>query len=122
MTPLTPREIFDHVAAHLLAQGRPALRRTERHNFKQCAYRGDDGCRCAVGCLITDPNYGPELEGLGVESTKVKAALEASGVPCTTENVAVMARLQDLHDNVDPSRWRLVLDVERAARFGAVSA
>lgn len=56
---MTRQEIFNTVADHLLAQGRPAM----RIGTKMCAYRSADGATCAVGCLIPDTHYTPEMEG-----------------------------------------------------------
>jgi hypothetical protein len=42
----TAQEVFDQVATHLLTQRQ---RSTTKGN---CAYRGDDGLKCAAGCLL----------------------------------------------------------------------
>lgn len=47
------QEVFTKVATHLLKQGRRALF-AEKNGFRSCAYRGDNGTKCAVGCLIKD--------------------------------------------------------------------
>ncbi len=52
----TPQSIFDKVATHLFEQGRPAL------NGNSCAYRGEEGRVCAIGCLITDEQYDRRME------------------------------------------------------------
>lgn len=55
--PMTNQEIFDTVAKHLFAQGKPAL-----DDYGACVYRGENGMRCAVGCLITDEEYSLDME------------------------------------------------------------
>jgi hypothetical protein len=57
---MNAQEIFDTVAAHLAKQGRPAV----SDAAGGCAYRGDDGAKCAVGCLILDEEYSSKMEGL----------------------------------------------------------
>lgn len=44
---------------HLIEQGRASTRKRTG-----CAYRGDDNTMCAVGCLISDEAYNPEMENL----------------------------------------------------------
>lgn len=66
---LTPQEAFDTVARHLFAQGRLALR--DFGGEEGCVYRGDDGCKCAVGILIPDELYDPKMEGHSAASDSV---------------------------------------------------
>lgn len=37
-----------------------------RNGREMCAYRGTDGLKCAIGHIISDENYSPEMEGNGV--------------------------------------------------------
>ncbi len=61
--------VFDKVVKHLLTQKR-------RSEGKQgCAYRGKDGDMCAVGCLISDKAYDPEIEGHSVYYLRVQENL-----------------------------------------------
>jgi hypothetical protein len=53
---LDKQKTFDTVLAHLRRQGRPAL------NKEGCRYRTSDGLMCAVGCLIPDARYSPDIE------------------------------------------------------------
>jgi len=63
---MSPQEIFDTVAAHLFTQGRQAVSRDGT-----CQYRTEDGLKCAVGCLIRDEDYNPEIEDLPAFNTRV---------------------------------------------------
>ena len=97
--------IFNRVAAHLLAQGRPSLSAIRRG---ACAYRGEDGLRCAVGCLIDDARYSETLEGHPVQLGGVLQAVKSSlGLqhlaPRTTD---LLTDLQRLHDLTPPEEWR----------------
>lgn len=72
---MTLQEVFDKVARHLLTQGqRSILRETGR-----CAYRGDEGCMCAVGVLIADEHYHPKLEDNSVGSGMFNRRFAAVG-------------------------------------------
>lgn len=62
---MTPEEIkserqmiFDTVAEHLAKQGHRAI-----DHAGTCRYRYDDGAKCAAGCLLSDDEYVPEMEG-----------------------------------------------------------
>ena len=76
--------IYRHVRRHLLEQGRCSTRPNVG-----CAYRGEGGAACAVGCLIPDERYSDDLEG--------KAAYYANFTP-----------------EMDVPRWPVL-----AAAFGA---
>jgi len=52
------QEVFDQVAKHLLTQNK-----SSRAADGYCAYRGEDNLRCAAGCLISDDEYDPKMEG-----------------------------------------------------------
>lgn len=96
---LTKQEIYDKVKAHLLAQGGPAM------NDGTCVYRSPDGKKCAVGCLITDEAYTPEIENVAVATIMEKAglirgALRQSGIEPTPSMLNFLAQLQNVHDDV----------------------
>lgn len=61
MTDLLHQQVYDTIASHLLAQGKPA--RINIKSIVQCAYRTDQGLKCAIGCLIPDDKYDPKMEG-----------------------------------------------------------
>ncbi len=68
------QDIYNRVKAALLAQGSRSVSDTG------CVYRSTDGKRCALGHLIDDEHYSPELEGNGCGSMIVIKALQASGI------------------------------------------
>lgn len=83
------QEIFDAVCEHLIKQGRPAMRKG------CCAYRGDNGTRCAVGFLIEDDEYRDIFEGKTVDELVAKfAAFDVKD----EETVALLCSLQYAHD------------------------
>ena len=62
---MTEQEIFNKVAVHLIKQNkRSVIYDDNGDDF--CRYRSEDGAMCAVGCLISDEEYLPEMEGESV--------------------------------------------------------
>lgn len=98
---MTPQEIFDKVAAHLLRQGRKSQSTDEWSTY--CLYRGPDGTKCAVGCLISDEAYKPYLERKGADEQPVLDALAASGI--VDPDKTFLRDLQILHDQFSPKEW-----------------
>lgn len=104
---MTLQEIFDQVSKHLLAQNA----KSERKGYKGgmlCAYRGNNGKSCAVGCLIADKDYNEDLEGLSVEHPKVQDAL---GEVLATDARAIdlLSQLQLMHDRYSTGLWPIRL-------------
>lgn len=93
--------VFDKVVKHLLTQNRRSKGK------RGCAYRGKGGDMCAVGCLISDKAYDPEIEGFVVHATEVLAKLAESGVP--TYNRTLLTDLQDIHDRIAVDLWKVHL-------------
>jgi hypothetical protein len=123
---MTRKEIFDTVKNHLLTQGKQSVRPpTEKEKLDgitqpMCVYRSEDGCSCAVGCLIPDDPRIPEIEGIGVwllmerfpplariESLKIfKELLIKGDIDVTDGNTLELLRtLQGIHDRMLPDSW-----------------
>lgn len=98
--PMTAQEMFNKVAAHLLSQGKRAI--DEHH---RCRYRGANGTKCAIGCLITDDRYSPGIEASGAQDIHVR---EAAGYGI--ELIGLACDLQKIHDNASPANWRTTLE------------
>lgn len=92
------QEIFDTVARHLFKQGHRAMKiMTVGGDISkgQCAYRGDNGDMCAVGILIGDDLYDPEMEGSSIDA--VVSLLNPA--PLWMENnLPLLESLQAAHD------------------------
>ena len=86
---LSKQEIFDRVAIHLMTQGHPAV-----NEDGDCRYRGERGTSCAVGCLIPDELYDPEIEGesIHVLPSELKIYLGR-------DHLIFLSDLQKAHDN-----------------------
>lgn len=65
MADLTKQEAFDQMVAHLREQKAFSIRKldiADGETIPGCAYRGEGGVKCAVGCLIPDNLYSPKME------------------------------------------------------------
>lgn len=71
------QEILDHVAPLLFAQGQRSMLHpcAPDDEEPQCAYRGEGGLRCAVGFIIPDELYNPNIEGSSAISEDLKGIL-----------------------------------------------
>lgn len=98
---MTQQEIFNKVWNHLLTQDKQAI----NDNEGVCLYRAEDGCMCAVGCLIPDELYDPDMEGLDVNNTKVRGVLEEIGLLDQADNLGLLNSLQYIHDHVSSAYW-----------------
>jgi hypothetical protein len=98
---LTNQEIFEKAITALLEQGRPSISQVDTGGEYQatiCAYRGQDGCKCAIGHLIADEVYSDYLEGKGVDHSDVVKALRDSDIPMP-DYPTILFDLQQIHDN-----------------------
>jgi hypothetical protein len=124
---MTPQEIFDHVSRHLLKQGKAAM--MDDH----CCFRNPEGLRCAVGCLIPEDRYVPELENGslgtivehlialqeghedepdfdGYDEALMETIAESVGLPPEEVPWGVLCALQGIHDGIAPGQWEVHLD------------
>lgn len=101
---MTNREIFDKVKDHLLTQNRKSL-----NSSGDCAYRGLNGAMCAVGCLIPDDEYYPDLEGRSVLSLRLQNVPSINKLTTSNKTSVLLRRLQRIHDNIDPTSWEKAL-------------
>ena len=103
----TIQEVFDHVAGHLIKQGRQS--KIGSYEYDGCSYRGIGGTSCAVGCLIPDNEYKFEFEGMSFTEiaeheyvpTLNKLLEDANG---DADNLmSMLTELQIFHD--DSRNW-----------------
>lgn len=98
------QEVFDRVARHLLTQKVKSKQACSgSYQDVVCAYRGQNGTSCAVGCLIPDEMYDTVMEG-----KSVSAILPYSnGLQELFRNVSLdlLGSLQTVHDNTHPEQW-----------------
>lgn len=102
---MTNQEIFDKVYTHLITQNAKST-----DGEATCAYRGTEGRRCAIGCLIPDHAYKKELEGFAAGSMYVRPTLNDLGIhvddPTT---LSLLSQLQAVHDVRNPGTWKVDL-------------
>src|SRR5258708_3125935 len=98
---MTKPEIFAKVRRHLLSQNAKAF----LPDSVTCAYRTPDGKKCAVGCLIPDKMYYPEMEGNGIGDLPWRF-VEYFG----EDNIDFLGDLQEIHDSYEPALWAELLD------------
>lgn len=85
---------FDKVVRHLRMQGAQSLLPNG-----SCAYRGEGGAACAVGCLIPDAEYKEHFENTPV-------GYFAREVPALKGlNTSLLDDLRDVHDTGYPTDW-----------------
>lgn len=111
---MTQQETFEKVVNHLLTQG--VLATEDGTNKTRCMYRGHNGTKCAIGCLITDEEYKPSMEGLGITEIRGKYIFPTS---ITKHSGHFLSVLQSLHDNhssfsLDNKEW--LTNVEYTAK------
>lgn len=89
------QEVFDYVVNHLLTQNKQARLADD----SDCAYRTEDGLKCAVGCLIPDDLYKPEFERRSYRALIVSEQFDPT-------HQELISRLQMLHDDNQPGTWK----------------
>lgn len=91
------QEIFDKVVDHLKTQNKQAV-----DDEGDCLYRTQEGLKCAIGCLIPDEWYTPNMEigGPITTNTLVKQVLSGfAGIDIFSEGVMnLLKSLQHVHD------------------------
>lgn len=82
----TMQQAFDEIVTFMRKQGR------QSRNEYGCVYRHAEGLRCAVGCLIPDEKYSPDMEGHNVWGDAFK------GEKFTHSEKDFLIRMQKAHD------------------------
>lgn len=115
---MTAQEVLNKVVAFMRKQGGPSIEveMAEHSTHTRCRYRGPQGRRCAVGCLIPDETYEPYMEGLSVKNARVSFKLGALGLH---QHEDLLNRLQCAHDYpatsaADDAAW--LVEFEKMAR------
>lgn len=87
------QEIFDAVLTHIRAQKKRAYDSV----MGTCCYRGEGGTSCAIGCLLTDEEYAPNLEGKSACELALHGRLPGRLRP--KQNALFLEALQSAHDD-----------------------
>ena len=115
-------QVFKKVEDHLLSQGEQSM----KYPFDVCAYRGEYGMSCAIGCLIKDEFYYEGLEGIAMWADEkeedrqmlLEEALIKSGIDLNSTMTHMLSDLQSLHDTVRPEVWKQRLQKLRVKYLG----
>ena len=92
------QEVADKVATHLFTQGEPAT-----DSKGECVYRAPVTLSCAVGCLFSDEEYDPKMEGNDASSIMEFGVIEVLG-HAKDDTGYFLNHLQQVHDNY--SLWQ----------------
>ena len=116
--PMTTDEllaVIDTVTEHLLKQNAKSVSPKGAGVTGQCAYRGLNGHKCAIGVLISDDAYTETINTLAVSHPFVADALERSGYNVSNDHklLELLKELQTIHDSIDPFKWKSTLQERR---------
>jgi hypothetical protein len=108
---LSARDIYERVSAHLLAQ-----RAVSEDENGSCRLRSSHGRKCAIGSLVNDEVYRPEIEGVGISYYRhakdgtLLRALYASDVDAYDPDIVkLLIELEEVHDDFDVEQWPRLL-------------
>ncbi|SAL12808.1 hypothetical protein AWB70_00380 [Caballeronia cordobensis] len=107
ITMLSPKDIYERVSEHLLTQ-----RAVSEDDNGSCRLRSPEGRKCAIGSLVRDDVYRPELEGVGIsyyrhaQDGTLLRALYASQVNAYDPNIIdLLIELEEVHDYAEIDEW-----------------
>jgi hypothetical protein len=83
------QELFDKVVSFMIKQGKPS------YKAGTCMYRGPEGTKCAVGCVLTDHYYRTNMEEMGIDNLIKKFILPKF----IKNNKDLLRDLQNAHDS-----------------------
>lgn len=118
---MTNQEAFDRVWDWFVVRKGQKSTMVFDGGERGCAYRGADGARCAVGCLIPD-----ELYNLSMEQTSITVLLMDPGYGSSPPlrahfsgvSQSLLSEMQSAHDGFDTDHYGDQTDVA-AERFTA---
>lgn len=103
---MNKQDMFDVMTTALLAQGKKSGEKPEEGDF-ECLYRAPDGCKCAIGHLIKDKFYTPDMEGANIRSDLPWEALKKSigRTDLSDHDRDFLEHMQEIHDETAPETW-----------------
>lgn len=97
------QQISERIRDHLTTQ------KAQAKKGSACAYRGENGTVCAVGCLIDDEHYSPAFEGQTAADDRVmNAVCESLALGRSVDLVLLGNMLNDwqaYHDSGGYDHW-----------------
>ncbi len=78
----------------------PSFREGIIEKDKMCAYRGNKGRKCAIGCLIPDEEYNESMEGASASSLLTTGSDYKAVSTLKIFNDNFLNKLQIIHDDI----------------------
>lgn len=110
---MSSQQIFDIVATHLFTQGKRSMHIEVGRISGRCAYRGDNGLKCAIGVLLPDSVVRDTWDIYTVAIANICDDRNAS-VKNLTAHKGLLTELQLLHD--DEYNWESTAHMRQAFR------
>ncbi len=104
---MEPQQAFTKIVTHLRAQNR----QSKDDLYRLCLYKAPNSDSCAVGCMIPDDQYSPNMEGKSLRVLMETFPDLFNEWPENTINL--MSSMQTVHDVCEPDDWE--------ERFGVVA-
>lgn len=115
--------VFEFVKQHLIHQGQKSVRHkvSSQHELyfgihNNCCYRGVENLKCAIGCLVENDFYDPNMEQKDISNDFVRVIVKQS-LPNWKPNWDMLQDLQELHDEYYPEEWEWKLEELEAQLF-----
>lgn len=105
-------DAFQKVKNHLLTQNKKSM----DESGSLCRYRGVNGLKCAIGCLIPDEVYYSNLEGCSflniIKQKEIKPFLNHLNIELMHNGkfFTLGRKLQYIHDRIDVEFWEWELN------------
>jgi len=107
------QQVFNRVTDHLLSQQKKSMTVTTNLPDGQCRYRSDSGLKCAIGALIPDDKYQPDMEGCTAPALIQRFGWEAVGLDGSNLTLdeqyslrCFLDNLQCVHDLYAVEDWK----------------
>lgn len=91
---MTNQKMFDKVWQWFVVEKNPQSVKEDTPD--ECLYRGPNGAKCAVGCVMPDSAYSTKIEGLSVARLKVDSP--AKTLAWASKLPFISSALQNIHD------------------------
>lgn len=90
------QDVFNYIANHLLTQNK----KSQTCHFN-CAYKGENNTKCAVGCIVSSKEYRPSMEG----KSSTKIINDHNPLVTNIDMLNMLRDLQILHDGAMTVEW-----------------
>lgn len=97
--------VFTKVVKHLLTQKVRSCILSPSGMTSELRYRGPNGTKCAIGCLITDNEYHESMEGKDLELL-LETDLPDRLYTRLYMHRMILRELQGIHDSCAPEEWK----------------